>query len=341
MKKLICILVSLLIAFCLAACDRPVDDPVTPPASDPAPTDAPTDAPSEPSAEVPTEPNVPEDTQAPTDPAQQEDPTQPETPEQAEGLPLEIYAGIYRLDGDTGEEMHCLQVFDLGNMLVLEHGLYMEGSLYSFWVEEFWPNDQVEWNDLYDPMPGKSQTFSIMTSDSRYDDAPRDCTVRYHDSGIALFYNGGDVVEYYVMDEQAVGIHNNMQMFQNQLAGSGTPGGEPAGKWYSWNAHTFILVEFNLDGTFQWIFKEIGKPIWVYQGAWTNMDGKILMVCERLGSGGYPYFIEMTWEYSGEKGYLHLQEADPFLLECFGGQDYFYPTEHPTELPFYQNEALQ
>ncbi len=336
MKKLICVLVSVLLVFCLAACDRPVEDPTDTPVINPEPSDPPAG----PSVETPADPAEPADPQEPADPAE---PVEPEVPEQTplSDLPLEIYSGIFRLDEEPGEQMHCLQVFDLGNMLVLEHGLYMDGSLYTFWVEEFWPNDQVEWNDLYDPMPGKSQTFSITTSDTQYDDAPRDCTLRYHDSGIALFYNGGDVVEYYVMDELAVGIHNNMELFQAQLAGSGAPGGEPAGKWYSWNAHTFILVEFNLDGTFQWIFKEIGKPIWVYQGAWTNADGRIMAVCERLGSGGYPYFIEMTWEYNGEKGYLCLQEEEPFLLECFGGTDYFYPTDFASELPFYQGEALQ
>lgn len=334
MKKLICILVSLLTAFCLVACNLPAE-PVTPPVTNPAPSEPAVEKPTEPATEAPTEPA----TEAPTDPPA-DDPVEPEDPALADKLPLEIYAGIYRLDGEPGEQMHCLQVFDLGNMLVLEHGLYIEGSLYSFWVEEFWPDDQVEWNDLYDPMPGKVRTYSIMTSDTQYDDVSRDCYLRYHDSGIALFYNGGDVVEYYVMDELAVGIHNSVEIFQSQLAGPGGPQGEPVGRWYSWNGRTFVLAEFNLDGTCQWIFKEAGTPIWVYQGAWTNTEGRILMMCERLGSGGYPYFIDMIWEYNGEKGYLCLKEETPFLLERFGGTDYFYPSDFEKELPFYQSEAL-
>lgn len=328
MKKLICLFLSLLLVLCLAACDQPAEDPVKPSASDPAPTDPVVEAPT--NAVTPTDPTEPEDTTVPTAQEVEED-----------DLPLEIYAGVYRLDAESSEEMHCVEVFDLGNMLVLEHALYMEGSLYSFWVEEFWPNDQVEWNDLYDPMPGMSRTFSIMTSETQYDDAPRDCSLRFHDSGIAIAWNDGEVIEYYLMDEQAVSIHTNTETFQSQLAGAGAPGGEPAGRWYSWNGYTFILAEFNLDGSFRWIFKEMSKPIQVYQGAWTNTDGRIRTISEKLGAGGYPYAIDMLWEYSGEKGDLCLKEEEPLLLACFGGTDYFYPTDNMLTVPFYQSEALQ
>lgn len=337
MKKLICILLSLLLVLCLAACKPPVDGPDME-YYDPT-ADTPTDPPATDPTEEPEDPGVPADTEDPTEPVEPEVPVDPEV--SADDWPLEVYAGLYRLEDASGEEMHCIEVFDLGNMLVLEHGLYIEGSLYSFWVEEFWPNDEVEWSDLYDPMPGMSQTFSIMTSDTQYDDAPRACSLRYHDSGIAIARNGDEDMEYYLMDEQAVSIHHNTEFFQSQLDGSGTPGGEVADRWYSWNGYTFILAEFNLDGSFRWIFKEMTTPIQVYQGAWTNVDGRIVTVSERLGTGSYPYFIEMNWEYSGQEGYLRLQEEEPLLLECYGGTDYFYPMDFDVLLPFYQGEALE
>ena len=325
MKKCICLLLGLLLVFCLAACEKPVEEPVG--TSDV--THIPTGAPTEGTVDS-MDATEPEDPEVPTDRELEED-----------EWPLEIYAGVYRLDEETDGELHCLEVFDLGNMLVLEHGLYMEGSLYSFWVEEFWPDDQVEWNDLYDPMPGKTQTFSIMTSDTQYDDMAKTCSLRYNDSGIALFYNGGDVVEYYVMDELAVGIHSDTEELHSHLAGQGGPVGEPVGRWYSWNGYTFILAEFDLDGNFLWIYKEMEKPIQVYKGVWTNTDGHILTAVERLGAGRYPYFHQMAWEYNGEKGYLCLREEEPVLLECFGGTDYFYPTDFYRQLPFGQTEALE
>lgn len=323
MKKQICLLMALLLLLSLAACKPPVDDPT----EAPEPTETTTHE-----EQQTTAPDVTEaSTLPPTGPSMSLEQTDDE-------WPLEVYGGVYRLEEESGDQMHCLEVFDLGNMLVLEHSLYMEGSLYSFWVEEFWPDDQAEWNDLYAPMPGMTQTFSIMTSDTQYDDAPRACSLLYHDSGIAI-RRDEDVMEYYLMDELAVGIHNDADFFRSQLTGA--PGGEAAGRWYSWNGHTFILAEFDLDGSFRWIHKEIGTPIQVYQGAWTNTDGRIQTLSEKLGAGTQPYFVELTWEYSGQEGYLCLKEAEPLLLECYGGTDYFYPTDFVRQLPFYQAEALE
>lgn len=321
MKKLTCLLLAVLLVLSLAACKPPVDGPGM---ENTTPT-------TEPAATEPTEFTVPTDLE-PTDPSVEEKPD----------LNLYIYEGIYQLEGEDAEaDSHILEVINHGDFLTMEHGLYQEGSLYAFWVEEFWPNEDEVFTDLYDARKGKVQTFSVQTDDTAYEQAPAAVAVLYNDSGIAIQRGTDGEREYYLLCEDPSGIHTDAATLAQQLQQQEPVTLEESlvGIWTSWSGYCYSYVNFAEDGTFTWLHKEQGKPVEFYRGAWGISEaGTIAIMTERLGSGTMPYVTHMTWTFDETEKALILSEDVPLLLHEYG--DYMYPYDPAEIVDLRQSNAL-
>ena len=328
MKKLICALMALLLIVSLAACKPPVDDPMENP-------NPPTDATTEATAEA---------TDA-TDPAPSDGLNNPEATGTEDPLNLMIYEGRYILDEEDPQEgqTHVVDVVSYGRFLTLEHSLYQDGSLYAFWVEEFWPNEDEVFTDIYDARKGKIQSFSVQTSDTQYESAPMNVQILYHDSGIAIDWQETGVREYYIIDGQQPAPHSDTQTLAKQLQEIDpcTIGQGPLGSWQYWSGEIYTMVNFGQDGTLFWINKILGKPVEIYRGAWgINETGTVSILAERLGSGTMPYHTRMAWEYDTDINMLVLEEEEIFFLYALEGWGYLTAYEAGYVEEMTQSNAL-
>lgn len=328
MKKAFCIILSLLLLLALTACTPPVDGP------DMENPDPPTDVPTKPAE--PTTPSEPEAPEVGGDPA----PIVCEDP-----LNLLIYAGRYILEEEQPTEgmTHVLDVCTYGRFMTLEHSLYIEGSLTAFWVEEFWPDVDETFTDIYDPIEGKLQSFSVQTSDTQYDYYPQDAAILYHDSGIAIRRDDSEDLEYFLYDGSQPAPHSDYETLAAQLQEMDpcTLGEGPVGGWEYWSGEIYTMVHLGQDGSLFWINKIMGAPVEIYKGAWgINEANQIAILAERLGSGGMPYVTHLNWEYDADMDMLYLVEEEVFFLKAVEGYGYLtaYSGENGAEID--QHKAL-
>ncbi len=323
MKKLLCVLLSLALLLSLAGCN--LGGGKTPA--------APTETPTEPT-QKPTEPTSPDATQTPLGPVVYA----PEDP-----LNLMVYEGRYFEDMEFADEgmMHVMEVRSYGGFLTMEHGYYQDGSLYAFWVEEFWPNDSESFTDLYDPMEGQYQTFSAQYEETGYDNSPQYAALLYNDSGIAIDRGEEWPREYYVIDSTVPALHNTQETMAQQVQAMipGVVGEGPVGCWSSWTQTCYSVIDFAADGKFFLLTKYLGTPAQIYTGAWILTEGNELAVlAERLGGGTMPCETRMSWELDQELGLLILHEQAPTLLGANGGYYGVYDASEP--FPMGQSTAL-
>ncbi|MBQ9968677.1 MAG: hypothetical protein IJO88_08145 [Oscillospiraceae bacterium] len=219
-----------------------------------------------------------------------------------------VFSGIYRdlVPEQEGEEGY-VQITVCRDFLMLEHFLCMDGSVYSFWAEEFWPYEdgfrEGEWTSVY----GQSQTFSLMTDGDGYDTPPQNRSIALTEEGIALTYDDADT-EYYIKDDTFT-YHSAPETLKQAL-GAGKADKELCGKWSWRNGAEAIFVSFEEDGTVSYLWKEAGEPALVYHGAFA-CDGKdtVQLLAEKIGDGQYPY--AMGWQYKVDRdGMLWLTFED-------------------------------
>ena len=240
-------------------------------------------------------------------------------------------------------DAHYLEVRQYGDMLTLEHSLYMDGSVYSFWVEEFWPDDDETFTDLYDKMHGLSQSFSEMTSLDYYSETPEAIALAYNDAGIAIFRNGSDEPEHYTI-ESGLPVNRSelarLQGYLQEMADISLADG-PAGQWYSWTGDEYIYLELQEDGAFFWLRKGVGHPVEIFYGVWTlDAEGKLLVLAERAGAGTQNFTTYLNWEYDSEMEIVSFYEDYPVLIAEYDTYYYLYAYDVPAYMAFYQREAL-
>lgn len=186
-----------------------------------------------PPAENPTD--GPEDPGVPADPEKFETIDNPEAVMTEAPLNLMIYEGRYVMEPEEGYEQthHVLDVVNYGRFLTLEHSLYEDGSLYAYWVEEFWPNEDETYTDLYDPMTGKYQSFSVQVADTQYDYSPQAAAILYNDAGIAISRGEEGSLEYYLLDSNQPAPHSTPEALAQELQviDPCTTGVGPLGGW--------------------------------------------------------------------------------------------------------------
>ncbi len=245
------------------------------------------------------DPPVPEEI-----PAQETEPTDGSLA----GADYAVFNGTYRdLVPEAEGEEAFVQITACRDFILLEHFLCMEGSVYSFWAEEFWPYEggyhEGKWPSVY----GQSQTFSLMTRGDLYDDPPRNRTIALTEEGIALTYDDSDT-EYYAADT-AFSCHTSWEELKQNL-GDGSGERTLSGMWSYHNDREAIAVSFEETGNLSYLWKAAGEPVQVYEGAWAP-DGKnaVKILAEKIGDGQYPCLME--WSYKVDRdGMLWLTFED-------------------------------
>jgi len=340
MKRWIALLTALLLLF-LTACSTSTDsDPEeqaeVPPAVESEETPS---APDPGLSEEQEEEANPEDAEKPEETPPEAPEETPEEPEPTGGFTA--YDGTYRLTEQTDEnEETYLVVRGFPDFLILETYVVYEGSTYSFWVEEFWPDGDVTLGDA--AITGKSQTYSIMTKGHIYNEMPMERKVTRTSEGISLQLAGEDPVEYvrddsysyHTSEEELVARLN--EMFTLEEAPS-----ELVGVWSFWDGLRYVYLELQEDGGFHLISKDPGMPVFLFDGAWgVDADtGDIQITAELVGDGQYPYHVSWQWQLEDSQC-LYLVEEDEYILQRMNGDYLFFRAEENEPLPMTQDTAM-
>lgn len=293
------------------------------------------------------EKNEPSPTVPPEDPPTIGEPTQqePTVPTQTEE-DYSVFDGVYRdlvseQEGETG----YVEITGYKDFILLEHFLCMEGSVYSFWAEEFWPSEGYYPNGTMPSVYGKSQTFSLMTTGEHYDDAPTNRSITLTEEGVVLNYDDSDA-EYYIRDG-SFRAHSSVEQMKERFAEDTvfdfeTLYGSDAllGLWEFWDGWTAAQVRFEEDGAFSMFLKSPKEPIEVYRGAFGfgAYSGNLEICAEKVGSGEYPYAFNWQWQLS-DGNILSVWDDEGTVLPS-GLQHYFRAAEEAAHIEMEQQDAL-
>ncbi len=266
---------------------------------------------------------------------------EPEEEPAADGpIDYTAYDGLYREKEpmDEGQNRYVV-VRGFMDFLLLEYFVEFEGSTFSFWVEEFWPDESGI--DGSKTVQGKSQEYSIMTVGDCYMDVPRSRTITLTDEGLVLQYEGFDE-EVFVRDKDYGGYHSTEEELMKILQDM-----QPAevldslvGSWEYWDGWRSIYLVMDEDGGFHYLSKAPGKPARVLDGVWgvNPESGRLHLVAEMAGEGLMPYIV--TWDWWIEDGELHLVDEEEWLLEDMGNDYALWKTDGPPILYMDQTEAM-
>ena len=238
--------------------------------------------------------------------------------------------GTYRLREQKleGEDTYVV-IRGFPEFLLIEYFTEYEGSVYSFWVEEFWPDDGVFLGGSV-VLPGRSQTFSLMTRGNIYEALPVRRTVTMTEEGITLQTEGCDEEVYLRVEDYA--YHTAEEALVERLHSMYTirEASELVGCWELWDGGKTIHVTLEEDGGFHFVSKEPGMPVRVMDGAW-GVDaetGDLQVVAEQAGDGQYPYVFTWQWRLD-DSGYLYLQDEYGDILPGLGSDAGFWRAEDP------------
>lgn len=239
-----------------------------------------------------------------------------------------VFCGTYRdLVPEAEGENGYVQITACRDFLMLEHFRCMDGSVYSFWAEEFWPYEgNYQENMIY----GRSQTFSLMTRGDLYDDLPRNRTIALTEEGIALTYDDADT-EYFIKDS-TFAYHSTTEQLRQILGENTTDADNDLPGMWSWrNGAEVIFINFAEDGTLSYLWKEAGEPAQVYSGVFAfGEPGCVEIMAEKIGDGQYPHVMEwqykvdrdgMLWLTFEDKRQMILMPTDGTLTDTIDPQD--------------------
>ena len=342
MQRIIALLLAALLVLGMTACakeegltlaDKLEEQPAVQQSEEPAKQEAP----EKPEPEKPEKSEKPEKTEKPERP----DKTG-KTEKPAAVADYTAYDGIYRLNevGAEGEQTY-LQFRGFPEFLLLEVFETFEGSTYSFWVEEFWPDEgYVLGTDT--KLQGKSQTFSLMSRGNIYAAMPLDRNIILEEDTITLEQEGYDP-EVYVRDDSFGPYHTPEEELRQRLEDMYTVRPEPSlvGCWNFWDGWRTIRVNLEEDGGFHFLYKEPGCPIRIVDGVW-GIDQEtedICIVAELAGDGNYPYHVTWQWRLD-ENSYLYLVDEEEFLLKELGNDIGFWCAEESDPLNMSQLDAM-
>ena len=274
-------------------------------------------------------------------PEAQETPVE-EPPEQERVLDHLSYDGIYRLDEQNEEGIQTyMEVRSFPEFLLLELFQTYEGSTYSFWVEEFWPDEGYVIGDGTQ-LQGKSQEFSLMSRGNLYSAMPMDRTITLTEDGMVLQYK--DLEEdHYVLDDSFGPYHTPEEDLRQRLQDMYTVDIEQAlvGCWGFWDGWRTIRVTFEESGGFRFLSKEPGYPVRVLNGVWgvDQQSGDIQIVAELVGDGQFPYHVTWQWRLD-ENSFLYLVDEEEFLLKELGNDVGFWRAEETDPMNMTQLGAM-
>ena len=254
-----------------------------------------------------------------------------------------VFSGTYRdpVPEQEGETSY-VEITAYDEFILLEHFLCMDGSVYSFWAEEFWPDTDYYPAGEYPSAYGKSQTFSSMTGLDLYGDAPKNRSITLTEDGVVLNYDDSDA-EYYILENSFSGHSSaeDMQGFlgEDMLRDFDCGTDAVLGTWSFGDGPDAFCLTFSEDGSFAMLRKSPGKPVEAYRGAFAfgQYSGDLEIFAERIGSGKYPYRV--NWEWSAADGSLTLRDEAGTLL--VPGKEYtFRPVQDRFFTQLEQQDAL-
>lgn len=249
-----------------------------------------------------------------------------------------VFDGVYKAKlSNEGATESFVQVKGFNDFILLEYFDLYEGSVFSFWAEEFWPDESGYISEEIVSVMGKSQGFSLMSSQSNYFDLPQNRCITMTDDGIVLNYDDADAEYYFKTDEFKVGHSSTESLkeilstqFDTHLDFDIVTGSEDVkGTWHYWNSWDSALVTFDKDGAFEMIWKTPGDPVAVFSGVWgfSSQADEIQIIAERVGYGSMPFAMTWYWEIDTD-GSLYIYENDGVALEEVGGKAWFDPLEY-------------
>ena len=339
MKRWIALLLAGLLVLSLAACGK-TSGPSLAEQMENRPA---AEQPPEPSEPKPAEPAKPEQTET----KEESKPEPKPKPEQKPEEPVlsgdyTAYDGLYRAK-EPGEEDEITYVVVRGfeEFLLLEYFNTYEGSTYSFWVEEFWP-DEPGIDGTKAVQQGRSQNFSLMSMGDMYSDLPIGCTIALTRDGITVQYDGEEKAAY-VRDEEYGGYHSSEETLMAMLQDLYPVEVLDAivGTWEFWDGWYSANITLEEDGGFHLLSKEKGKPVHVVDGVWgVNPETNLLeVVAEAAGEGQMPCFASLEWSVD-ESGDLCLEDAEQALIRTMGNRYAFWWNEGLPQVNMTQKEAL-
>ena len=324
MKRWIALMLAVLMVWTMVACGK---------SSDPGSAEQ---TKSQPAVKQPTESS---------EPAQPEEPERPELNREPEMPVLSgaytAYDGTYRLQEQKmeGEDTY-VTVRSFPEFLLIEYFTEYEGSVYSFWVEEFWPDEGVVLGES-GVLSGRSQNFSLMSVGNIYSAMPVRRSFALTPDGITLQTEGLEEEVY--LRVEACGYHTAQAELLDRLHDmiSAREAPDLVGNWELWDGWRTIRVNLQADGGFHFISKEPGMPVWVMDGVWgVDADtGDIQIVAELAGDGNYPYHAIWQWQLD-DNGYLYLRDAYGNILPQVENDMCFWRTGDEIHLNMTQLTAM-
>lgn len=249
-----------------------------------------------------------------------------------EGKDLTVFDGTYHSEYPHNEDDETwVEVTGFNDFILLEFYGLMEGSVYRFWAEEFWPEDgwYTDKDDEY--VSGKSQSFSSMAQYENYSELPQKRGIGLTDKGILLDW-GANEAEHFIRDDGFVGGHSSAEELRTVLGDEvhlnfdyQYDSRNAVGNWATWNSDEAVNLVLSEDGSFKMFLKTMGQPIEVYEGAYGfgENSGNLVIAAERAGFDMYPYTADWEW-YIDEYGFINLTDHEGSIFE---GELCLWPVE--------------
>lgn len=174
------------------------------------------------------------------------------------------------LELDENEE-HYINVYNIDGLLLVEHGMFYDGSFYSGWTEEIWPNDaEFIFDDSAMSLGGYSLSFASYISDDEYMGVSTPLSIstdgeslefNYIEDGVKSKFIPADPVEMGMSTADCLNmLHNSYNATSDPIRYSGT-------YCFSDNLRT-MWMRFGDDNSFLSVMKVPEMPVRVLKGAY-------------------------------------------------------------------------
>jgi len=237
------------------------------------------------------------------------------SPKNEEPLETEVqsrFSPVYVKENGNGE-IETIEITQFADFLIIEHGQWAEGDLYSYWADEFWPDDS---GDLYSDknvISGHYASFSNMSNVGLYWAEPAVMTIMIQEDSITI--SAADEGNYsYVPDTTAERIHSDVSSLKPYIGC--TPDKGFAGNWYVHENGYTAFIRLYEDGRVECVSKSMEMPIVYLMGVWGADNGKIEIIGTVAGSGDMPY--EISWEVSVNGSEFEIKHDSDILLPWEG-----------------------
>ena len=217
------------------------------------------------------------------------------------------------MDGED-EEVQKIEVTPVGGMLLIEHSEWYEGGLYSFWAEEFWPENSGDLDQTSEiSVRGRTNAFSIQSAAGQFFNETETNTISLTDFGFRMVRENQET-ENWTRISEPVSMHTEPEVLRDRIVTYHSPCTRPeglAGIWGIRGADFGLAAELSADGSLKYFCKQAGVPMTAMTGGWavSTDTGSLIFGGECCGWGGMPVTYEMAYEKKKD-GSLSLQDTE-------------------------------